>query len=119
MRQTRDKIVRVGRFSRFNDFVIRRFQAAIPDVLRDRARKQQRLLKNDTELIAQRRKREIANVVAIKQDATGLRLIKSGQKRYEGRLTGPRGANDPDYLPRLGFDADVDESVPAVFISEV
>src|SRR5687768_3016160 len=65
------------------------------------------LLGNDADDRAERRKRDIANVVSIYSDRTGIDIVQARQQIGHRRLAGAGRPDERDELPRSGFEVDV------------
>ena len=81
------------------DFRIRRFEAAVPNVLAHRSCKEMRNLRHDANALNEPIERQIAVIDAIDRDATCAWFIETGRERHDRRLAATRGADKRDRLP--------------------
>ena len=92
--KVRDEFVRVGGGCGRDDLVRRGVEAAVADVVGDRAREQQRLLRHDADVVAERLERERADVAAVDEaraPASDRRSAESGSPASScPRPWGPR-----------------------------
>src|SRR5207237_10152429 len=86
IRQTRDKLMTVGRARGGHHLRLTRLQLAVKDILADGPVEQKWFLADDTDLSAQRLQLDPTNVLAINRDPAGGRLIKGGQQVHQGGL---------------------------------
>ena len=63
---------------------------------RTRAAEQERLLRHDGQLLAQRALRHVAHVVAVDEDFAHLRVVETGEQLDDRRLAGAGGAHERD-----------------------
>jgi ABC-type multidrug transport system fused ATPase/permease subunit len=88
------------------------------DVLADRAAEQERLLRHDPHLRAQRGRGHVAQVVAVDQDAPRGRVIEARDQLGERRLAGAGRAHERDRLARRDLQCDICQSVRARPVAE-
>ena len=79
---------------------------AEPDVVRDRAGEQERVLQHDAEAPAQRVQVLLAHVHAVHQDLPALDVVEAHHQRGDGGLAGAGVADDGGGLVRLDDEAD-------------
>ena len=79
------------------------------DVLADRAAEQERLLRHDPHLRAQRVHRDVAEVEAVDQHAALGRVVEARDELGERRLAGAGGADQRDGLARRHVQVRVDQ----------
>ena len=87
--------------------VVGRFRATEGDVVGDGAGEQERLLRHDAELAAQRRERDVAHVVAVDADRTRGDVVEAGDELGDGRLPGAGRADERHGLTGGDLDRDV------------
>ena len=104
--ERRDEVVRADRARRRLDLCGARVGPAERDVGADRAREQERLLRHDPQLRAQRREGHVADVVPVDQHAPGGRVVEARDELREGRLAGAGRADERDGL--AGGDPQID-----------
>ena len=80
---------------------------------------EERLLQDHTDLLAQARLGQLADVLAVDEDGAAVDVIVSCQNIDDSRLAGAGGAADTDHLSRLGLKAIVLENLASRHIAEV
>ena len=66
------------------------------DVVEDGAAEEERLLRHDGQLLAQRALRDVAHVVAVDEDLARLRVVEAGEQLDDCGLAGAGGADERD-----------------------
>jgi len=94
-----------GREPRFD----RRLGPAVGEVFPDRAAKQERLLKHDSQPLPQLAGRQPADVDPVDLDAPLLDVVEPGQEVHERGFSGAAAAHDPDHLAGGHLEGDVVE----------
>ena len=80
---------------------------SIGNIVSDRTKEQERLLKNDADVAAILIDRKRPNVGAIHQDSTTCDIIKSTHEIDQRALTSPAGTNQANHLAGLNFQTHV------------
>ena len=114
----RDEFMGVGGGRGRDDVVHRRLEAAVADVVCDRAREEQRLLRDDADVIAQRLQREPADVAAVEKHAAEQRIVEARNQARQRCLARARGADDRDHLAWRRIEGDVLQRVRPARIAE-
>lgn len=86
--QRTDKRFQFGTADRFPNFFIGSIQFPVPDVVSQRTRKQEHILLNDSDLLAQRSQLDITNIMTVYRDRTGLNIVKTRQQAANRRFAG-------------------------------
>ena len=86
-----------------------RAEPAVADVVADRRREQQRLLRHDADLAAQRGQRDVADVDAVDGDPPGGDVVEPGEQVEHRRLAGAGLADERDLLAAAHHDVDAVE----------
>ena len=89
------------------DLLARRVGPAEGDVLGDRAAEQKALLRDDAELAAQRRLRDVAQVVAVDEHRAARRVVEARDELGDRRLAGAGRADERDGLARRDLQREV------------
>ncbi len=89
------------------------------DVLADRAAEQERLLRHDPHLRAQRRRADLAQVVAVDEDAPGGRVVEARDELGQRRLARAGRAHQRHGLARRHVQRDVAQRVAALALVAV
>ncbi len=67
----------IGFFCRFNDFFPAGLRFSVADIFQNRSRKQIHILLHDSDMVAQIRQFNLADILAIHPDRTACHIIKS------------------------------------------
>ena len=118
MLQLADELVGVRRPGRGHDLPQARLGSPVGDVLPDRRAEQQRLLKHDPDLAAQRLAPIPPDVDAVDEDGSLLRLVETQDQADNRRLPRPRRSDQGDTLARGGGEGDLPQHVLAVSVVE-
>ena len=100
------------------DFLVRRIEAAVADVLAHRRREEHCLLRHDANLAAQRRDGDIADVKAVDGNAARRDLVEARDQVGDRRLAGAARPDKGDHLAGFHFEADVGECRHALLVLE-
>ncbi len=90
----------------FVNLRLRGIQPAIADVFVNSVVEEKHILTDDAELRAQRLLGHAANVIAVEQDAAGLRIIKAQQETEDRALPCPAAADERDRLVRRDVEGE-------------
>ena len=101
VRQSGDEGVDVGRATGGFQLVLRRVELGVAQVGADGVVEQVRLLGDDADLRGERVERDIAQVDAIEQDASGGGIVQAGNELGHGGFARPRSVPQRHQLPRL------------------
>ena len=93
VRQAEDEIMHLREPRRVLDLVLRRARPAIGDVVADRVVEQHGVLRHHADRRAQAVLREVAQIVAVDQDAPAGHVVEAEQQAADGRFA---GAGRPD-----------------------
>ncbi len=85
----------------------RRVGTAVRDVVVDRIAEQERVLRHQADLRAQRGLREIAEVMAVHCDASGGDIVEAWQQVQQRRFAGAAHADEGDHLAMADLEIDV------------
>src|SRR5262249_38226453 len=110
--------MRVGRLRRCHDFSHLRLQSAITDVVLHGTREEQRLLKHNTDLVAQRFDFQRPNIATVEQNSAMLRVIKAREQADQCGFAGTGRADDRNCYARRRVKADGLERVYAAVVAE-
>ena len=86
LRQLADEVIGVRQFGGFDTLLVGRVEAAVADVLHDGIRKQEGILQDDPQLLAQISFGDLADVASVDRDAAFIDLIEAGQQIDDGGL---------------------------------
>ena len=89
----------MGRLRCFKNLLVARIEAAVANVLADRAFEQPRILQHHSGAAAQLIARHLARIHAVNRDRATVDLVKAHDEVDERRFTRPRGAHDRDRHP--------------------
>mmetsp|Transcript_13766 Transcript_13766/g.33854 ORF Transcript_13766/g.33854 Transcript_13766/m.33854 type:complete len:306 (-) Transcript_13766:3780-4697(-) len=107
LRQLGDEVGRVGRARRRLHLLQAGTRRAVRDVVRDGARKQQRLLRHQPHLLPHPLEVVTGQRAAIQQDVARLRVVEALQQRHHGGLAAAALAHQRARLARLDVQAEV------------
>src|SRR2546426_10738265 len=99
--------MRVRPFGGFDDFLCRRIEPSIPDVVRNRTREKLRILQDDTDLFSKRFDLELPNVDLVDEHRPRLHIVKSLDQTDQSRLAGAGRADDGNPLSGTHSKCDV------------
>ena len=102
--QRRDELVRERPARRQLDLLVSSRGPTVPDVLAERAMEQRRILRDETDLAAQRRLRIRRERVAADRDLAGVRVKQTQQQAREGRLARSAQPDQAHPLPARDVD---------------
>src|SRR4029450_3036695 len=88
------------------------------DVLRDRAREQESLLRHDAELSPERRLGDRAEIVAVDRDPSRTGIVEAGEQLRDRRLSCARVADERDGRSRRNGEVEVVQHVREVAVAE-
>ena len=88
------------------------------DVLGDRAVEQAGLLEHHRDRVAERIERDVADVLAVDQDAALVGIAQPLQQRQRRGLAGAGRADERDGLAGLGVDVEVEHALAAGAVAE-
>ena len=112
--QTLYEAVRVYMTGCALDLLIRDLGVAEPDVFLHRARKEEYVLENDSDTVAELLLLIRAHIDSVDRDASPLRVVESTHEVDDGALATPRGSHDRDDFTRL--DDEVDSAKNVLFL---
>src|SRR6266446_4483607 len=119
IRQADNKLVRIGGPGRSYDFILASAGTAICDVLGDAGRKQDRFLKDDTELVAEIGQFVVAQLQSIEQNLSFHRVVKTRQEIHQRGLAGTRGADDAHAFAWPDLERDIlQDRLTLTFVTE-
>ena len=118
LRRTTDETVDLRLTRGFLDFGVARVPAAVADVVADGVVEQHRVLRHHADRGAQRVLRDIADILAVDQDAAAGDIVEAEQQPRDRRLAGAGRADDGDGMPGRDFEAQAFEDRPRRFIGE-
>src|SRR4029077_6647601 len=95
-RQHHDKVVRMGQFRGFDDFVEAPIGPALTQILRNRSPEQINVLLPDADILPQRTRADIPDVPAIDEDVALGRIVETRDQRTERGLADARRAYQRD-----------------------
>src|SRR2546423_3932396 len=117
--EAKDELVRADSLGRADDLLCRRVRPPERDVLGDRAREEEPLLRHDSELAAERRLRDVAEVDAVERDPSAPRVVEAGQQFRDRRLAGARVADERNRCPRGDVEIEIEQDVRPVAVPEL
>ena len=85
---------------------------------RTRCREEERVLRDDADLAAQRLELHLADIDAVDRDPSLGRVVEPGDERRERRLAGPRVTDQRDGSAGLQLEVDLVEHGPAGCVLE-
>ena len=94
LRESRDELRRVRGLGGSLDLGIGRLEAPVADVLADRVCEEDRLLRDHSDLLAQRADRHLPDIPAVHADLPSDRIVEAADEVHEGRLPRPRRADE-------------------------
>ena len=89
------------------DELLRHVGHAEGDVVADARREEERILRDDADLAAQRAPSHVAHVDAVDQHASLPRVVEARHERREGRLAGTGSADQRDRAAGLDLEVDL------------
>src|SRR5690606_11562016 len=95
-----DEAVDLGEARRLPDLVFRSVPAAVLDIVADRVVKQDRILRDHTDSLAQRGLLNLGNVLPVDEDAAAGRLVEPEQQPGDRRLARSRRPDDGHRMAR-------------------
>ena len=113
LRLLRDEVVGIGVTRGFDDFCVRRAEAAQLDVPADGVVEQNGFLRDDGDLVPQVARGNVAQIHAADFDRAALRVVKTQEQIGQRGFAGAAGADQRDQL--AGFDGKVDVSQHRLF----
>ena len=118
LRELRDE--RIGADGRRRGFDLRSrcARAAEGDVVRDRAREEEPLLRDDPELPPERGLRDVAEIGPVDRDSSVARVVEAREQLRDGRLPGSRVADERDGRPHRDVEVEVVEDVRELAVAE-
>ena len=112
-------MVNLRRFCRLNDLLVRRVQAAVTDVLHDGAAVKPRVLQNHAEFFSEVAAGKLRDVLAVKVDPAGFKVVEAHEKLYHSRFACTRRADNSDLLACFYIGGEiVDDRLVGVFVAE-
>src|SRR5262249_18773086 len=118
-RRPLDEFVRVGQPGGADDLGVRGFGFAVGDVLPDRRAKENRLLQNKTDLLAQRIQTEVAHVLSINPDMPPKRIVEARYETDDGRFASAGRPDERGVLTRFDAQAEVFQHRLAIVITKI
>src|SRR5215211_2083753 len=106
LRQSLDKVVRVGRPGHRDDLPVRGLLIAEAQVLSYRPHEEKGILQDHADIAAQGFQAHLTNVYAVDQDLTPRGVVETGYEANNGALAGARGSNQGEGLPWLHLEGD-------------
>src|SRR5260221_6057731 len=88
---------------------IRCILLAVADIFRNRSRKEDCLLRHETDFRAQMLLRHLADIYAVNQEVAAVDIVKTRDQAHQRRFARARAANDGRYLARGGAKRNVGE----------
>src|SRR5699024_160591 len=116
--QLAHEVVDVGGAGGFEDLLVGRVQAAVADVLPDRALEQPGVLQHHAGARAQLVAGEVADVDAVDGDAAAVQLVEAHHQVHQGGLAGAGGADDRHRVPGVGDERQVADQLPVGCVGE-
>ena len=113
-----DEVMAVGRLGCGDEFVFRRVEATVENVLPQRAVEEEGFLRDNRDLVAQLVQRDVADIVLVDRDLAGGALVEPGQEIDQGRLARAGGADQRDHLAGLRGQGNVLEDRALVVVAE-
>ena len=105
--QRADKVVSVRGLGGGNDLLVGGIQAAIADVLHDRALEQPGILQYHAEAFSRGAAVKIAHIAAIQRNGTGVHIVKAHQQLDHRGFACAGGADDGHFLAGLDLAAEI------------
>ena len=99
-RHGHDEVVGVGELGGRDDLFLRRVGAAEGDVLEDGSAKEDGVLQDVADLVAQMLEFVVADVLAVDVDFAGLHVVEARDEADDGGFSAAGGADDADKLRR-------------------
>jgi len=109
LRQGLQKVARGGGLSRHDDLLIAGLGPPVANVFPSIGRKDDRLLRDQSDARAQRRRVHQAQIDAVERDPAALRVVKPQQELKERRFARARRADDRQMFARLDREVDTVE----------
>src|SRR4029079_18187136 len=106
-----DEVMRVGRFCRRVNFLLRRIEAPELDVLQNGVVKQEGILRDEPDLLAERALGQGTQIVSIDPDDSGCWIVETQDERKNGALAGSAGADQRITLTRLDSQVEISHCV--------
>ena len=119
LRQAGDEIVSARELRRGDALFVRSIQAAVADVLHDRAREKIRILQDDAQRAAQVAFAYLRNVYAVIAYFAVRNVVEAVEQVRDGGLARARSADEGDLLPGLGVERDVVQDGLALLVLKV
>ena len=114
----RDEVVRKGLARGFDHLAFLRERTGIADIVAHVAMEDAGHLRHLGDRFVQRIPRDMADVLAVDQDAALLRFELTPQETHQRRLAGARRADEADPLARLDVEIEILEHLIAVGMAE-
>src|SRR3989449_3967716 len=102
-----DEVVSVRLARRAHDLLERRVGPPVRDVIADRVAEEEVLLRDDADLRAERRLRDVAQIVAVERDPPRGHVMEAGHEVDEGGLARARHADEGDDLALADLERDL------------
>ena len=102
VRKRTNETLRIGRPHRVPDFVFRRVEPSIEDIIFNRRIEKQRILRHHADGFAQRPDRDIADIRAVDQDLPARHVIETRQNIRNRRLSRAAWPDNRDRFPGPG-----------------
>lgn len=115
---TLDELQRLRAAAGLADLLVGGVGIADPQVLRDRAVEQQRLLEHDADLATQAGEGDVADIGAVDGDVAGLRIVDAMQDRQRRRFAGTGAADQRYGVAGLGGERQILDCGLAAVITE-
>src|SRR5215212_1069482 len=116
--EVHDEVVGVGRFGGLDNLLHRSVQLPVGDVLPDGGAEEDRVLEDDPDLLAEGLKLVVPYVPSIDPDGASSRFVQPEDQADEGRLAGPRSADQRHPLAGKDVEGDAFEDVVVVSVIE-
>src|SRR2546428_7257900 len=113
-----DELVRVHEAGRGADLLVADRRVVQPDVRRDRAREDERVLEHDADVPAHVALPQLADVTAVEEDAPLLHVVEARDEADDRGLPRPGGADDRYALARGDREVDLAEHPVALVVRE-
>ena len=113
-----DELVRLREPGRVDELLLRRLRPAEREVLANRRREEEGILRDDADLAAQRAQCHLAYVDAVDLDSALADVVETGDERGEARLARAGVPDQRHRAPGLELEVDVLEHGPVVAVGE-
>src|SRR5216684_4671050 len=113
--KSEDEFVCQGSAGRSFNFLLRDIGLTVSNVVASRVVEQHRILSNDSDLRSQRRESDIADVIAVDEQAATGRIKKAGDKMHQRALAGAARSHDGQHFSLANFEVDIAQYLAALF----